>query len=135
MNSFQRRIATFVGCILAVSALTSCSAPTILAVFEQPQSEADTMPAGATSNVLEGLVADTTRLLWTDAGLSYYAALSGEGDQCLVIVDDLEAVSGCSNDLPITVQGGRSATMMLADNLPDDSADWTKVADHLWAAT
>ena len=135
MNSFQRRIATFIGCVLAASALTSCSGPNTLPVFDQPQSDADTMPASATRNVLEGLDADTTRLLWTDAGLSYYAALSGEGDQCLVIVDDLEAVSGCSSNLPITVQGGGSATMMLADNVPDDSADWTKVADHLWAAT
>ena len=93
------------------------------------------MPTGATPNVLEDLDANTTRLLWTDAGLSYYAALSGEGDQCLVIVDDLEAVSGCSSTLPVTMQGNGSARMMLADDLPDDSADWTKVADHLWTAT
>jgi hypothetical protein len=81
------------------------------------------MPAGATPNVLADLDADTTRLLWTDAGVSYYAVLSGEGDQYLVIVDDLEAVSGCSSNLPITVQGSGGAKMMLADNLPDDSAD------------
>ena len=93
------------------------------------------MPAGATPNVIEGLNAGTTRLLWTDAGLSYYAALSGEGDHCLVIVDELEAVSGCSGDVSVIVQGVGSITMMLADNLPDSSADWTKVADHLWAAT
>jgi len=135
MNSFQRKIATFIGCVLAASALTSCSATNTLAVFGQPQLEADTIPAGATPNVLEDLDADTTRLLWTDAGLSYYAALSGEGDHCLVIVADLEAVSGCSSNLPITVQGAGSAKMMLADHLPDDSADWTKVADHLWTAT
>jgi hypothetical protein len=104
-------------------------------VFGQPQFEADTMPAGATPNVLADLDADTTRLLWTDAGVSYYAALSGSGDQCLVIVDDLEAVSRCSSNLPITVQGSGGARIMLADNLPDDSADWTKVADHLWTAT
>jgi hydroxyacyl-ACP dehydratase HTD2-like protein with hotdog domain len=134
MKLFRRRIAAFIGCILAASALTSCSVPNTLAVFDQPQSEADTVPAGATANVLEALDADTTRLLWTDAGLSYYAALSAEGDHCLVIVEDLEAVSGCSSTLPITVQDGASVTMMLADNLPDDSADWTKVADHLWAA-
>ena len=79
----------------------------------------------------EGLDASTTRLLWTDAGLSYYAALSREGDQCL----DMAAVSGCSGDVSVIVQGVGSITMMLADNLPDSSADWTKVADHLWAAT
>ena len=92
------------------------------------------MPAGATPTVLEDLDADTTRLLWTDSGLSYYAAVSGEGDHCLVVLDDLEAVSACSSNLPITVQGGGNATMMLAGSLPDDSADWTKVADHLWTA-
>ena len=135
MNSVQRRIATFIGCGLVAFALTSCSATNTLTVFSQPQSEADTMPTGATPNVLEDLDANTTRLLWTDAGLSYYAALSGEGDQCLVIVDDLEAVSGCSSTLPVTMQGNGSARMMLADDLPDDSADWTKVADHLWTAT
>jgi len=135
MNSSQGKIATFIGCALAVCALTSCSAPDTLAVFDQPQSDADTMPAGATPTVVEDLDADTTRLLWTDAGLSYYAALSDEGDHCLVIVDDLKAVSGCSSNLPITMQGGGRATMMLADNLPDESADWTKVADHLWRAT
>jgi len=135
MNSLQRRIATFIGCVLAASTLTSCSATNALAVFGQPQLESDAIPAGATFDVLDGLDADTTRLLWTDAGLSYYVALSGEGDHCLVIVDDLEAVSACSSNLPITVQGAGSAKMMLADNLPDDSADWTKVADHLWTAT
>ncbi|MDJ0379211.1 hypothetical protein [Cryobacterium sp. PH31-L1] len=135
MNSFQRRIATFIGCALAVCALTSCSAPDTLAVFDQPQSKADTIPAGATPTVVEDLDADTTRLLWTDAGLSYYAALSDAGDQCVVIVDDLEAVSGCSSNLPITLRSGGSATIMLAENLPDESADWTKVADHLWRAT
>ena len=135
MNSVPRRIVSFIGCVLAVSALTSCSATDTLPVFGQPQFEADTMPAGATPNVLADLDADTTRLLWTDAGVSYYAALSGSGDQCLVIVDDLEAVSRCSSNLPITVQGSGGARIMLADNLPDDSADWTKVADHLWTAT
>ena len=134
MKLIQRRIVTIIGCVLAASALTSCSAPNTLAVFDQPQSETDTMPAGATPNVVEGLDAGTTRLLWTDAGLSYYAALSGEGDHCLVIVDDLEAVSGCSGDVPVVVQGVGSTTMMLADDLPDSSAAWTKVADHLWAA-
>ncbi len=134
MKLHQRRIVTFIGCVLAASSLTSCSAPNTLAVFDQPQSEADTMPAGTTPNVLESLDAGTTRLLWTDAGLSYYAALSGEGDHCLVIVNELEAVSGCSSDVPVMVQGVGSITMMLADNLPDSSANWTKVADHLWAA-
>lgn len=97
------------------------------------------MPTGATPNVLADLDANTTRLLWTDTDLSYYAALSTGGDQCLVIVDNLEAVSGCSSTLPITMQGigsgGGSARIMLANNLPNNSADWTKVADHLWTAT
>lgn len=106
-----------------------------LAVFDEPQSEADAMPAGATTNVVEGLDAGTTRLLWTDAGLDYYAALSGSGDVCLIIVDELEAVSSCSSTVPIMVQGAGSATVMLAENLPDDSEEWTKVADHLWAAS
>ena len=51
MKLHQRRIVIFIGCVLAASALTSCSAPNTLAVFDQPQSEADTMPAGATPNV------------------------------------------------------------------------------------
>jgi len=100
-----------------------------LAVFDEPQAQTDTMPPGATPNVVEDLDADTTRLLWTDAGLSYYAARSGEGDVCLVIVDDLEAVSGCSSTVPIMVQGAGSTTMMLAESLPDNSEEWTKVAE------
>ncbi len=92
------------------------------------------MPAGATTNVVEGLDADTTRLLWTDSGLSYYAAQSGEGGPCLVILDQLEATSACSGNVPIMMQREGGTKMMLSDNLPDDSAAWTKVADHLWAA-
>ena len=135
MKLSHRRIATVIGCVIVASALTSCSAPNTLAVFDQPQSETDIMPVGATANVIEGLDADTVRLLWTDAGLSYYAAQSTEsGGPCLVILDQLEAVSGCSSTVPVMVQRGGEATMMLADNLPDDSAGWTKVADHLWTA-
>ena len=135
MTVIQRRIVTFIGCVLAASALTSCSMTNGLAVFDEPQAQADTIPPGATPNVVEDLDADTTRLLWTDAGLSYYAARSGEGDVCLVIVDDLEAVSGCFSTVPIMVQGADSTTMMLAESLPDNSEEWTKVAEHLWAAT
>ncbi|MDH6237010.1 hypothetical protein [Cryobacterium sp. CG_9.6] len=135
MNFAQRRIATFIGTGLLAFVLTSCSTTNTLPIFGQPQSAADTIPTGTTPNVLEDLDTNTTRLLWTDADVAYYAALSVGGDQCLVIVDDLEAVSGCSTTLPITVQGGDNVRMMLAENLPDDSADWTKVADHLWTAS
>ncbi|MFO7689833.1 MAG: hypothetical protein R6W83_04645 [Cryobacterium sp.] len=134
MKPIQRRIAPLIACVLAASALTSCSSPNALAVFDEQQSKADTMPAGATPSVVEGINSDTTRLLWTDAGLSYYAALSGAGDPCLVILGEREAVSGCSGSVPVMVQVDGNTEMLLADNLPDSSADWTKVADHLWAA-
>ena len=44
-------------------------------------------------------------------------------------------MSSCSSTVPIMVQGLGSSTVMLAENLPDDAAEWTKVADHLWSAT
>ena len=131
MKPIRLRIATFIGCVLAVSALTSCSAPDAFTVFNVPQSSVDMLPPGDAFSVIGSIEADTTRLLWTDDSVSYFAALS-DGDPCLIILDEVEAASACSTELPVGLAFKDGPEMRLADGPSNSEQNWTEVADHLW---
>jgi hypothetical protein len=149
-------------CVAAAPALSGCAELGALGVFSEPQSEEDRLPGaasprearelasdtlgifsadqsaedrlpeGATPHVIGGIDPDSTRLLWTSDGVSYFAALSEESGQCLVVLESGEAWSGCSALLPIQLESQGGPEMLFADKLPDTSEDWVKVADHLW---
>ncbi|WP_104191249.1 hypothetical protein [Cryobacterium sp. Y82] len=115
-------------------ALTSCANPNTLAVFSDPQSEVDILPTGASPNVITTIDQTSTRLLWVDAGVSYFAARSEKRGVCLIILDKLEAADTCSHTLPIHRKIGDAPTMMMADTYSDNLEEYIKVAEHLWAS-
>lgn len=149
-------------CIAAAPALSGCAELGELDVFSEPQSdedrlpetapprtadvigsgtsdiftdgqvEEDLIPAGATPTVIDGIDSDSTRLLWTSDGFTYFAALSEDMGNCLVVVEGLTALAACSPSLPIQVGGGRAPDVLFGDDLPDRSQNWVKIADHLW---
>lgn len=112
--------------------LSGCGEPRARDIFLEEQSQEDRVAEGATSNVIEGIDPDTTRLLWTNDGIAYFAALSDDDRQCLVVLEDSEAWSACSPSLPIQVESQGGPHVLLGDGLPDASEGWVKVADHLW---
>ncbi|KFF60005.1 hypothetical protein JF66_07400 [Cryobacterium sp. MLB-32] len=64
--------------------------------------------------------------------MSYFAGLSPEGTCLVIVVDDNPLAANCTKNLPLQVSAGGEPLLMLADNLPDSSDRWEKVADHLW---
>lgn len=113
--------------------------PSLLGAFGVPQTEADRLPVGATGNVVEGVQADSTRLLHTDGTLEVYVALSAgspgsesnpAGRECIVLVRELEAMAGCGG-IPMTVSGQGFGEFSLSFDTPSGDG-WTEVADDLW---
>lgn len=113
-------------------ALSGCAEPGALHIFSEAQAEDDRLPSGARSNVTDGLDPDSTRLLWTNDGIAYFAALSDDMGNCLVVLENLEAVAACSPSLPIRIRSEGGPELLLGNDLPDSSDNWVKVADHLW---
>lgn len=112
--------------------LSGCTEPGALDVFSEVQSDEDRFPDDASSNVIDQLDSDSSRLLWTNHGLAYFAALSDDGDTCLVVLENLEAISTCSSSSPIRIESEGGPELLFGNNLPDASEEWVKVADHLW---
>ncbi|MFC5929804.1 hypothetical protein D6T64_02355 [Cryobacterium melibiosiphilum] len=104
-----------------------------LDVFTEPQAAEDVLPDTLPATAFEGVDRDSTRLLWADGDVSYYAATSPEWGTCLLVDDGESPTSSCTEDLPVqsTTNEGQKTTMF-ADTLPDDYSDWEKVADYLW---
>ncbi|WP_382309302.1 hypothetical protein [Herbiconiux sp. UC225_62] len=121
----------------ALAGLAGCGSATDLPVFAEAQGPEDLLPADGTPNVIEGLDASTTRLLWEDAGATFYAARMAGSDAavtCLVIFRGEEGVSGCGG-LPVTVGlVGRPDYRLEAADLPNGSDQWTRVAEYLYEA-
>ncbi|MFC5930765.1 hypothetical protein D6T64_13075 [Cryobacterium melibiosiphilum] len=134
MKPIQRRIATLIGCVIAASALTSCAAPDVFTLFDEPQSAADILPTDDKYVGLGGLEDDTTRLLHDEGGIRYFASLLNGDEPCLIILDDEQVASSCSTDLPVSVTFKDGPEMWLADGPSNSEQDWTEVADHLWVS-
>jgi hypothetical protein len=118
--------------VAAGLALSGCTEPGALDIFSEVQTDEDRLPANTTPNVVDAIEPDSTRLLWTNDGIGYFAALSDDSGQCLVVLEDVEAWSGCSPSLPIQIGTQGGPHMLFGDDLPDASEEWVKVADHLW---
>jgi len=113
-------------------ALSGCTEPGTLDIFSEAQTEEDRLPESAIPSLVGAVDPDSTRLLWTDDDVAYFAALSDDSGQCLVILEDVDAWSGCSTRLPLQLASQGRPDMLLGDGLPDASEEWVKVADHLW---
>jgi hypothetical protein len=113
-------------------ALSGCTEPGTLDIFSQVQTHEDRLPEAATRSLVGVIDADSTRLLWTDDEVVYLAALSDDSEQCLVVLEDVDAWSSCSSRLPIQLGSQGRPNMLFGDDLPDASEEWMKVADHLW---
>lgn len=113
-------------------ALSGCTEPGTLDILSQVQTEEDRLPDVATRSLVGAIDPDSTRLLWTDDDVVYFAALSDDSEQCLVVLEDVDARSGCSSRLPIRIESQGRPDMLFGDDLPDASEEWVKVADHLW---
>ncbi|KGJ71894.1 hypothetical protein GY21_19050 [Cryobacterium roopkundense] len=133
-GKFRVGAAIGVGVVAAVG-LTGCATDGQLGIFSEEQSAEDIV------SVSEGLPntadADTTRFLWADGDVRYFAALSLDGDPCMIVLDGDPGTSSnaCSTALPLMISSGPGAReVMLADELPSSSPDWEKVAEHLWVS-
>jgi len=113
-------------------ALSGCTEPGTLDIFSQVQLGEDRLPEVATRSMVGAIDPDSTRLLWTDDDVVYFAALSDDSEQCLVVLEDVVAWSGCSSRLPIQIESQGRPDMLFGNDLPDASEEWVKVADHLW---
>jgi len=115
--------------VLAGLGLTGCTGQGNLKIFSEEQAAEDILPD--TGSWRDTFDVDTSRFLWANEDVTYFAVLSQEGKPCLVIMDRDAGVAGCSTTLPVEVSNG-GPYVMLADDLPDSSDRWEKVADYLW---
>jgi len=113
-------------------ALSGCAEPGTLDIFSEVQTQVDRLPEAATRSLVGAIDPDSTQLLWTDDDVVYFAALSDDGEQCLVVLDDVDAWSSCSSRLPLQIGSQGRPDMLFGDDFPDASKEWVKVADHLW---
>jgi hypothetical protein len=132
--------------IVAAGALVSCTTedkpvvPTSAAtnsllssLFEDTQQPSDQLPEGATATTVEQLVADSTRLLTTVGDQTFFAARpAGDSESvCLVIVEGVEATSGCGGEpVGIELQGGPKYS--LSSGQPSFGSSWTEISTYLW---
>jgi len=115
--------------VVAGLGLAGCASEGNLKIFAEEQTAEDILPdTGSWGDTFD---VDTSRYLWANDDVTYFAVLSQEGRPCLVIMDPDAGAAGCSTTLPVEVSNG-GPNMMLGDNLPDSSDRWEKVADHLW---
>lgn len=132
MSPARTRKAVWIVSVAAGLALSGCAEPRTLHIFSEVQSDDDRMPRGASSSVIDGIDPASTRQLWTNDGITYFAAQSDEMANCLVVLENLEAVAACSPSLPIRMRSEGGPEMLLGNDLPDSSDNWVKVGEHLW---
>jgi len=134
--TYRRRktaISVTTGALLALL-LSACTGTDSLSVFDRTQEGADKLPAEATPTVVSKLKDTSTRFLWEDGGLRYYAArtLEGNSESCLIVLENLDASSYCSTQLPIELSAsGPVLRLALTDEQP--GKQWKQVAVGLWA--
>lgn len=117
--------------VLAMSGCAGVSAT--MTVFDREQQPADQLPADARSAAQ--IDSTSTRLLWVDGGVSYFAATSMEEPDatCIVVVDGSpeEYPAYCSTSVPIIVEIDEER-FALGDTAP--GPEWEQLADSFWRA-
>ena len=118
--------------VFFVVALSGCAST--VTVFDREPLPADQLPADAGSATQ--VDSASTRLLWVDGDMSYFAARSlDEADgTCIVVVEEAsseEYPTFCSTSTPFVVEtdDGRFA---LGDVAP--GTEWEQLADSFWRA-
>jgi len=124
--------------LLLVIGLAGCATPApVTTLFDAPRDASDELPA-ATSSV-DGFDRDSSRLLFTDVDVAYYAA-QGDGDEdtvvCLITVESTvegdTASAACSGRVPIESRStGGLEVSFGGETAP--STGWTKRGDFIWS--
>lgn len=128
-----------------INALAVCSAFLLLAgcaphpgdgvvAFQREQLPSDRLPEEIPDYGREELDPASTRLLFDDDGIQYFAARGADAnDLCLVMYGpSVDWMAACSPNLPIEARmhGSKALMFMSGSSLPD-SDTWMPVADNL----
>lgn len=102
-------------------------------VFGKAQGAADELPVGGTPEVVDSVIADSTRFLWETEDLAFYAAKSGESRdaQSLILVRSLDLASYCSTQMPVVVTADASGEYAFGPNAPTASG-WDRLSESFW---
>lgn len=132
-----RGVPALLGSVVMLITLSGCASgltPTP-AVFDREQNAEDQLPAEATN--VGPVESTSTRLLWADSGVSFFAAKSLEDPdgKCIVVVEDSpdDYPTYCSTNLPIILEI-QEGTFALGDEAPK-STGWEQIADSFWRAS